>query len=125
MEQEMQKESFIAREYFKNALVHWILIASLVINAACWGVLAFFIRPVDFPIILHYNVYFGVDIIGAWWQAYSLPLVSMVIMAINVSLGYFFYNNGERIVSYILLLASFLVQIGGAIAVGGIISINY
>lgn len=125
MELKAKIKFFITQEFFKNAIVHWLLIASLIINIACWGVLWFFIKAVDFPIILHYNVYFGVDIIGAWWQAHILPLIALAITAVNVVLAYSFYKQAERILSYILLLAAFLVQIGGAIAVSSIIMINY
>ncbi|HAV11292.1 MAG TPA: hypothetical protein DCX32_01985 [Candidatus Moranbacteria bacterium] len=121
----MKIKSFITQEFFRNAIVHWVSIASFLINGVCWGALVFFIRPVDFPIILHYNVYFGVDIIGAWWQAYFLPLIALAVMAVNMVLAYYFYKHGERMISYILLLAAFLVQISGAIAIGGIIRINY
>lgn len=121
----MKIKSFITQEFFRNAIIHWVLIASLFVNAVCWGALAFFIRPVDFPIILHYNVYFGVDIIGDWWQAYFLPLIALAIMSVNIVLAYSFYKKEERIISYILLLAGLLVQVSGAIAIGGIIRINY
>jgi len=125
MATENRTNNFFKQEFFKNVIVHWTLIASFFVNAACWVALGFFIRPVDFPIILHYNVYFGVDVIGDWWQAYILPLISLAIMGLNVVLAHFFYNKEERMVSYILLLAALLVQISGAIAIGGIIRINY
>ena len=118
-------KSFMAQEFFKNAIIQWVMIVSLLLNGACWGVLVFFIRSVDFPIILHYNVYFGVDIIGDWWQAYFLPLIALSVMAVNVLLAHFFYKNEERVISYLLLLASLIVQISAAIAIGAIIRINY
>lgn len=121
----MKIKNFFSQEFFKNILIHWVLIISIFINGACWGALLFFVRPVDFPIILHYNVYFGVDMIGAWWQAYLLPWVAVIIMMINVILAYFFHNYNQRIIAYILLLAAFLVQVGSAVAIGGIIRINY
>jgi hypothetical protein len=87
--------------------------------------IAFFIRPVDFPIILHYNVYFGVDVIGAWWQVYFLPLIGLVILSVNTVLGYLFYQQKERIVAHLLILATFIVQIGISIAVASLLLINY
>ncbi len=118
-------KTYISQDFFKNSIIHWFIIISFLLNFICWGVLLFFIRPVDFPIILHYNVYFGVDMIGDWWQAYFLPLITLIITLINTVLAYFFYKNKERIISYILLLASLLSQVGGAIAIGSIIRINY
>ncbi|MCX6765585.1 MAG: hypothetical protein NT136_01325 [Candidatus Moranbacteria bacterium] len=116
---------FFAQDFFRNAIVHWALIGAFFLNIANWGLLAFFIRPVDFPIILHYNVYFGVDLIGDWWQAYFLPLMGAAIMAVNITLAHFFYRKKERIASYLLLLAAFFVQVGTLIASASVVLINY
>ncbi|MDD5397135.1 MAG: hypothetical protein PHW24_03700 [Candidatus Moranbacteria bacterium] len=115
----------MSKDFFRSALVHWVLIASLMVNAINWGMIAFFIRPVDFPIILHYNVYFGVDVIGAWWQVYFLPLIGLVILSVNTALGYLFYQQKERIVAHLLILATFIVQIGISVAVASLLIINY
>ena len=95
---ENTKKTFI-RDFFRNTIVQWLMIATSTVNLANWGALAFFIRKVDFPIILHYNVYFGVDIIGNWWETYFLPAAGTVIFAVNVLLAYFFYQRKERIAS--------------------------
>ncbi len=119
------RPKFFSQDFFRNSVVHWMLIASILLNLGCWGVLLFFVRPVDFPIILHYNVYFGVDIIGIWWQAYFFPLISLAIMLINTVLAYFAFSSQERIISYVLLLSALLVQIGALIVAASIILINY
>lgn len=116
---------FSAKEFFRSALVQWVIIGSLIINALNWGFIAFFIRPVDFPIILHYNVYFGVDVIGSWWQVYLLPLIGLLILGTNTFLGYLFYQQKERIVAHLLVLATFIVQICITIAVVSLLIINY
>ena len=89
------------------------------------GGMLYFMRPVDFPVILHYNVYFGVDVIGAWWQAYFLPAIGMGILGVNFVLGMLFYKQKERVVAHVLILASLVVQIAVAIAIASIILINY
>ncbi len=115
----------LANEFLRNPIAQWLLIASFFINIADWAALAFFIRPVDFPIILHYNVYFGVDIIGGWWQAYFLPFTGAVILLVNAVLAHFFYGRKERIASYVLLMAALAIQAGVAVAEAGVILINY
>jgi hypothetical protein len=118
-------KQFFSQEFFRSGLFQWVLIGALILNAASWGMVAFFIRPVDFPIILHYNVYFGVDVIGAWWQVYFLPLISLIILGINAFLGYLFYKQKERIAAHLLMLTAFIVQVGMAIAVVCLLIINY
>src|SRR3989344_4976835 len=64
-----------ARTFFHNAIVHWLLIGTFFLNIALWCFVAYFIRPGKIPIILHYNVYFGVDLVGAWWHAYAHRII--------------------------------------------------
>lgn len=116
---------FFSQEFFRSPLVQWVIIGALLVNITNWGLIAYFIRPVDFPIILHYNVYFGVDVIGAWWQVYFLPLIGIAILSVNTVLGYLFYQQKERIVAHLLILATFIVQIGITIAVTSLLLINY
>lgn len=116
---------FFSQEFFCNSLVQWVILAALFINAANWGTIAYFIRPVDFPIILHYNVYFGVDVIGIWKQIYFLPSIGLVILGVNTVLGYLFYQQKERIAAHLLILATFIVQICISIAVASLLIINY
>ena len=114
-----------SQEFFRSGAIQWALVASIILNAANWLVLLFFIRKVDFPIILHYNVYFGVDLIGAWWQVYFLPLIGAMIIVLNTILGFVFYKQKERIITHLLMLAAVICQIAVAIAVGSIVRINY
>lgn len=117
--------SFFAQEFFRNPLVHWTLIGTLFANIASWAILAAFIRPIDFLIILHYNVYFGVDLVGAWWQAYILPAMGAFFWIVNFILALVFFRRKERIASHIFLLASFIIQVAIIIAEVAIVLINY
>lgn len=116
---------FFAQEYFHSPLVQWVIIGALFLNVVNWILIAFFDRPVDFPIILHYNVYFGVDVIGAWWQVYFLPAIGLTVLLVNTTLGYLFYCQKERIVAHLLMLGTFIVQIIMTIAVASLLTINY
>ncbi|HPN54867.1 MAG TPA: hypothetical protein PLB52_02935 [Candidatus Moranbacteria bacterium] len=118
-------KNFFTQEFFQSGIVHWVFIGALILNLVNWGLIAYFIRPVDFPIILHYNVYFGVDVIGDWWQVYYLPLIGLIILLANTILGYLFYKQKERIVAHLLMLATFIAQIGVTIAVSCLLMINY
>ena len=117
--------NFFLQEYFHSSLVQWVVIGSLAINLANWATIAFFIRPVDFPIVLHYNVYFGVDLIGSWWQIYFMPFIGLLILLVNASLGYLFYQRKERIAAHLLMLATFIVQLGISVAVASLLLMNY
>ncbi len=116
---------FFAHQFFRNPLVHWTLIAAAFLNVANWIFLAIFIHPVDYELILHYNVYFGIDITRPWWEAYYIPAVGSIFLLVNISLAYYFYLQKERIASYLLLLTSIMVEAGLIIASAAVVIINH
>ena len=117
--------SFFAQDFFQNGIVRWLSILSLAANAAIWIGLKIFIKPVDLPIILHYNVYFGVDNLGDWRQVFILPVLGLILFAINFSLAIHFYGQKERIASHILLMATLMLQLSLLVAAVSVIIINY
>jgi hypothetical protein len=117
--------AFFQQEYFKSHIVVWLLILSFLTNLIDWTILKIWIKPVDFSIILHYNVYFGVDLIGNYRQVYVLPTIGLILFMINLLLSMFFYEKKERIASYILLIATLMIQLSLIVVSASIILINY
>ena len=111
--------------FWENIIVRFLLFFSILPILTSFLVLLFFIRPRETPIVLHYNVYFGVDVLGAWWQTYLLPLLSLLFYIIHTLLALHFYSRSDRIASYLLLLAAGLIGSGVLIASIGIAFINY
>lgn len=116
---------FWKREIWKSEISLWLVLITFIFNAINWSILFVFIRSVDADIILHYNVYFGVDQIGNSRIIFTLPLIGFFLFIINLFLADFFYRNCERIASYILLLAALMVQVLLVIASISVIVINY
>ncbi len=118
-------QSFFRQEYFQSHIVIWLLILSGITNIINWLILRIWVQPVDFSIILHYNVYFGVDSIGDYRQVYVLPFIGLILWGINFMLSLYFYQQKERIASYILLIAMLMVQLSLIVAATSVILINY
>ena len=116
---------FFNCEFFKNRIVIWAISLSLFFNLANWFSIWYFVEPVDFPIILHYNVYFGVDMTGDWKKIFFLPGMGLLLFFINSFLAFYFFKKSEKIASYILLMAGLMVQISLIIASFSTILINY
>lgn len=117
--------SFFTQEFFASRVVIWSLVLSFIANFTNWIILGIFVKPVDFPIILHYNVYFGVDMLGGWKQVFILPLMGIILFIINFLLSLYFYKNKERIASHLLLMATLMLQLSLIIASISVIVINY
>ncbi len=47
-------------------------------------------RPV---VPLHYNIHYGVDWTGAWWQIFLLPAMSIVFFILNVGIAVYFVRR--------------------------------
>jgi hypothetical protein len=117
--------SFFAHDFFKSQIAVWLLILSLVSNLTNWLILKIFVRPIDLPIILHYNVYFGVDMMGDYKEAYLFPLIGIVLLIINFFLSLYLYEKKERIASYLLLIAALMIQLAFIISSVSVVIINY
>ncbi len=116
---------FFNNDFFKNHIILWLLVFNFLANLANWLVLAIFINKSEGDIILHYNVYFGVDNFGNWKQVFLMPAIGLFLFLVNFQLSFFFYKNKERIASYTLLLASLMAQLSLIIAAVSVILINY
>ena len=56
------------KTFFENSIVRSLLLMQTISFVALAGLFSFFLRPSKSLTVLHYNVYFGVDLLGAWWQ---------------------------------------------------------
>ena len=116
---------FFSQGFFGNNIIRCSLLALIILDIANWIGLAIFINSSrSYSIILHYNVYFGVDLVGEWWQSYLAPAVATFLTLLNIFLAWRFYEKKEKIASYILLMASVMIQLSSAIAVISVVLIN-
>lgn len=113
------------QEFLKSHIAIWLLIFGFLANMINWIILWIWIEPVEFPIILHYNVYFGVDSVGDYRQVYILPFVGLILFLINLLLAMYFYAQKERIASYVLLIGTLMIQLSLIVASASVILINY
>lgn len=74
-------------------------------------------------LFLHYNVIFGVDLVGAWWRILFLPLGGLLILFVNYIVAVFIYNK-DRIVSRFLTVFACVFELFLAIAVYFTVDIN-
>ena len=111
--------------YWHNAIVHWIIIATVFINIGVVLLFIVYVRPSDFPIRLQYNIFFGTSLHAMWWQVYFLPLVGFVFFIIDFIIGSILYGSKERIGAYIVLLGALFSSFALLIAALSVILNNY
>ena len=98
------------KPYWRQREVARTLFFSALINIVMWVYLYANRVDSDYPIILHYNLFFGVDFRGDYTMVFLLPTVGAILFLLNSLLGQFFFKV-ERLVSYILTLNILIIQI--------------
>jgi len=106
----MNTRKILTSDFFQNNYFQLGIIVSVLVNAALWALLYFRIDITDEPIALHYNVYFGINLIGSWYQAYVQPIIGIIVIVANNFLAYVVYKR-ERVASYILIFVSVVIQL--------------
>ncbi len=120
-----QKTIFTDVAYWNNAIVHWLAIAIVLINASVVILFVFYIQPSELPLRLQYNVFFGTSLHAPWWNVYMLPAMSLVFFIIDLVVGHILYRAQERIAAYIALLGALFASIALFIAALSIILNNH
>lgn len=122
------KQQFSLRmsQYFQDNFVQWTILSSLFLNVMIWGMLLYFIRPSDIPILLRYNVYLGFDLnsLVSWYYAFYIPLAGSILFLINGMVSFLFFRRGDFFASYIILFGGVFIQISAMISAIAIILVN-
>ncbi|MEA1937321.1 MAG: hypothetical protein U9N04_04395 [Patescibacteria group bacterium] len=111
------------RSYWKNKTIMSIFFSSCLVNIFLWIFLFKNQRNSELPIILHYNLFFGVDYLGSYNEIYLLPAVGATIIILNTILGCLLYERG-KLASYFLVFNIFIVQLFLLLAGYLIVEIN-
>ena len=113
-------EHWPGRIFFKDRLNAILLIAGGLLALGQWLMMIWQVRPTADVLPLHYNIFFGVDYVGQWYQAYYAPLLSVVIFGVNLLVAMIFYKR-EKNLSYLILSATVFLMLLSSIAALNII----
>ncbi len=119
----MARSIYPLKLYFKQPAIFVMAILSLLANAFVWFWLLYKIGPQQDPIFLHYNILFGVDLIGEWWRIVYLPITGFFILVVNFILGWVLFHK-DRLIAYILNAISLICQVFLLIATLLIVFLN-
>lgn len=86
------------------------VVAAFVLNGILWVVVVARAFPQAGTVNLHYNIYFGIDLLGPWWHWFFLPVAGSIIVVVNTFLAVVLFKR-ERLASIFLVGASVLAQI--------------
>ncbi len=89
------------QELVKNKWTVIPLVVGFILNIILWLFIYLKISPQDDLVFLHYNIYFGVDLIGDWYRMYLMPLLGVLIIFINIVLSVLLKKRDNSIRSFI------------------------
>ena len=72
---------------------------------------------------LHYNIYFGIDRFGPWYQVLVLPVIGFVLLIINTIFQAVFYHR-ERVLSHFFAVTNILAQVALFVSMVFIVLLN-
>jgi len=107
------------RIYLSDFYIKWIFISALILNVGLFIFLLFFIRQSNVPIVLHYNVDWGVDYLAEVKNIIILPLIGFFIFLFNGLLGLRLWSRNRALSYYfsaiVLISEIFLCLVGLAL----------
>ena len=109
------------RSYLRDRWILASFLASLALLLFQWWYTISRIRPTNELLFLHYNILFGVDLIGEWWKIYLIPLIASILALFNFGLSYFFYQQDRVISRFVAVLTVFylvMVLVGVTLIIG-------
>lgn len=78
--------------YFRDLWVSAPLLGAILVQISAWWYLISNIRSDAGQIFLHYNIIFGVDLVGDWWRIYYLPLAGILVILLNYFFSFMLYS---------------------------------
>lgn len=95
----------------QERLYMWMLCASVLLWFATLALPIWRILPLasDSPYLpLHYNVYFGVDQFGPWWQVFVPPALGLLFLCVALIMQTRFYRNEKMLARFFSISTVFL-----------------
>ena len=71
------------------------------LNLVTWAWLLWQIRPQSEALFLHYNILFGVDSIGDWFEILYLPLSGAFILSSNAAAGWLLFSRDKYLAHFL------------------------
>ncbi len=93
-------------------LRHFRLISFLsvtLIHIVECGILYWSIRSREEVVILRYNAYLGIDLLGVWWQLFVIPAVSYFFVLTNLLLIELLRRRGYEKLAFLLVCGNWFL----------------
>lgn len=111
------------RLFVRDPWIGFSLLGALIVQTVVWWYVTSRLGQVSDQAILHYNMVFGVDLIGSKWQLIRLPAGGLLILTVNALVSWLSYR-GDRFWSRFAIFFAAILQVPLAVAIYGIMGLN-
>lgn len=112
--------------FFSNKIIYWFILLTLGLNFYLWYLIYNFIDFSKSFHVLHYNIYFGIDLIDSPQRLLNVPLLAIIVLIFNLLLACIIYLIKKRfIIPIFLLITSFFIHLELILYFWGIIQMEY
>ena len=111
------------RLFVRDPWIGFSLLVALIIQIGVWWYVISHLSGISDQATLHYNVVFGVDLVGSKWRLIRLPAGGLLILLVNALISWLSYR-GDRFWSRFAIFFGALLQIPLAVAIYGIMGLN-
>lgn len=77
----------------------------------------------SFAVPLHYNIHSGVDLYGRWQRIFTTPIISGIILAVNIVLGIVLWRK-DKVLSYFFFAVAAMAQVFAFLAMIFVVLLN-
>lgn len=109
------------RRFIKVSAVLSILFWALSVALPSWRVVPGIIGKTAVP--LHYNIHFGIDTVGPWWQIYVVPALGLLFLLMNLIAARMAWRR-DPILSFTIAGATMLIELMLLVAMIFIVFLN-
>jgi len=104
------RDSILTSPAKRDKIILANLLLSLAVNIFLWLALILVLGTRGQYIILGYNMYFGISAFGPWYNILLIPILSLLVIALNFSLSFYLYLK-EIILSYFLASTALILNL--------------
>jgi hypothetical protein len=95
--------------FSKDLFIKISVLVAIFTNAGLWILLSFYTEDISLLSALHYNIYFGIDLLKPWYNIFAMPASGLGILAVNLFLTLILYRR-DRLLSYFLIISAAVVN---------------
>lgn len=105
-----------ARRGWRNPLIRWVTVATLVCIVGMSSFVAWKLLPVGLRsgvVILHYNIYLGIDQVQSWQWMFLSPAIMFGILIVNALFALGCFANHELAAKACVMMTAILTVLWG------------